>query len=181
MYAAIGAVLLLVGESLRPALADVGDLEALRWVQLVAGVALFAAAFSDAVIGRFAGRALRWRDRLRDDPSGANRSIVATASVAVAVEVPTMLPYLAAIGILAASDLAVAGQLGLLGGYVVVMVLPALALAVARAAAGRVVEGPLRRLDGWLTRQADEMTGWVFGIVGFFLAGDAVQALGLFS
>ena len=183
MYAAVGAALLLVGQSLASTLDGLGDVDAVRWAQLVLGVALFTAAFSDAVMGRLAGGALRWRDRLRgdgDDPGGG-RSIVTTAAIAVAVEVPTMLPYLAAVGILAATDLAIGAQVGLLGGYALVMVLPALALAVVRAAAGRRAELPLRRLDGWLTRQADEMTGWLFGIVGFLLAGDAAQALELFG
>ena len=183
MYAAIGAVLLVVGQSLATALDGLGDVDAVRWVELVVGVGLFAVAFSNTAMGRLAGGALRWRDRLRGDADGdgpgVGRSIVATAAVAVAVEVPTMLPYLAAIGILAATDLAVGLQLSVLGGYAVVMVLPALTLAVLRAAAGSRVEAPLRRLDGWLTRQADEMTGWVFGIVGFLLAGDAAQALEL--
>jgi len=185
MYAAIGALLLVVGGSLASALDGVGDLEPLRWAQLVVGVGLLAISFSKPVMGRLAGGALRWRDRLRDDDSGARGSargsVAATAAVAVAVEVPTMVPYLAAIGILAASDLAVAAQIGVLGGYAVVMVVPALVLAVARAVASRAVESPLRRLDAWLTRQAEEMTGWVFGLVGFFLAADAAQALGLFG
>lgn len=183
MYAALGTVLLVAGQSLASALDGLGDVDAVRWAQLVLGVALFAAAFSDAVMGRLAGGALRWRDRLDGDgdDSGVGRSVVVTAAVAVAVEVPTMLPYLAAIGILAATDLAVGAQIGVLGGYAVVMVLPALVLAVARAMAGRRLEAPLRRLDDWLTRQADEMTGWLFGIVGFLLAGDAAQALKLFG
>ena len=185
MYTVIGAALLLLGRSLGSALDGVGDVDAVRWVQLALGVALFAVAFSDAVMGRLAGGALRWRDRLRGDADGdgpgVGRSIVVTAAVAVAVEVPTMLPYLAAIGILAATDLAIGSQVGVLAGYSFVMVLPALVLAGVRAAAGRRVESPLRRLDGWLTRQADEMTGWVFGIVGFLLAGDAAQALELFG
>lgn len=183
MYAALGTVLLVAGQSLASALDGLGDVDAVRWAQLMLGVALFAAAFSDAVMGRLAGGALRWRDRLRGDgdDSGVGRSVAVTAAVAVAVEVPTMLPYLAAIGILAATDLAVGAQIGVLGGYAVVMVLPALVLAVARAMAGRRLEAPLRRLDDWLTRQADEMTGWLFGIVGFLLAGDAAQALKLFG
>ncbi len=182
-YAAIGAVLLVVGQSSAAALAGIGDVDAVRWFQLVLGTALLAVAFSDAVMGRVAGRALRWRDRLRGDDategSGARRSVVATATVAVAVELPTMLPYLGAIAIVAAADLAAGAQLALLGGYAVVMVLPAVLLAVSRAALGPRIEPSLRRLDAWLTRQADEMTGWVFGIVGFLLAGDAAQALGL--
>ena len=185
MYTVIGAVLLLVGRSLGSVLDGLGDVDAVRWAQLALGVTLFAVAFSDAVMGRLAGGALRWRDRLRGDADaeggGVGRSIVVTAAVAVAVEVPTMLPYLAAIGILAATDLAAASQVGVLAGYSLVMVLPALVLAVVRGAVGRRVESPLRRLDGWLTRQADEMTGWVFGIVGFLLAGDAAQALELFG
>ncbi|MCK5890175.1 GAP family protein [Aeromicrobium sp.] len=182
-YAAIGAVLLVVGQSSAAALAGIGDVDAVRWFQFALGVALLAVAFSDAVMGRVAGRALRWRDRLRGDDathgSSARRSVVATATVAVAVELPTMLPYLGAIAIVAAADLAAGAQLALLGGYAVVMVLPALLLAVSRAALGARIEPSLRRLDAWLTRQADEMTGWVFGIVGFLLAGDAAQALGL--
>lgn len=97
---------------------------------------------------------------------------------AVAIEIGSMLPYLAAIGIVTTSDVAWPASAGVLAAYCLVMVAPALVLLVGRVAAARVVDPVLRRLDRWLTKNAAEMTGWVLGILGVLLALDAFGRLG---
>ncbi|MEN5075462.1 GAP family protein [Isoptericola cucumis] len=146
------------------------------------------------------GRLVRWRERamgLDAAVPGADAApgVVGTtttvvrsrASVAplmglalgaVALEVGTMLPYLAAIGLLTASDLTTPVAGGVLAAYCVVMVLPALLLTAARLVAARRVDPLLRRLEAWLSRNAAEMTGWVLGILGVLLALNAMGGLG---
>ncbi|WP_125778334.1 GAP family protein [Antribacter gilvus] len=163
-------------------------------VQLVLGVALFVLSFrfdrkrSEARRARQEaegkqGRLSRWRERaLGADggpASGSALPLMGLALGAVSLEVATMLPYLAAIGMLATSSLAPATSVAVLAGYCVVMVLPALLLLAGRLAVARAVDPLLRRLDAWLTRNAEEMTGWVLGILGALLVLDAVGNLGL--
>jgi hypothetical protein len=89
-----------------------------------------------------------------------------------------MVPYLAAIGIVAAADVGPALSIVTIAGYCVVMILPALVLLVGRLVAHDALEGPLSRLDRWLTRNAQATTAWIIGIVGFLLAVNAVANLG---
>lgn len=135
------------------------------------------------------GRLARWRERalgIEADAAGAG-AVRTRASVlpllglalgAVAVEVGTMLPYLAAIGIITTSDVGWPASAGVLAAYCVVMVAPALLLLLGRLVAARAVDPLLRRLDAWLTRNATDMTGWVLGILGVLLALDAFGRLG---
>ena len=44
---------------------------------------------------------------------------------------------------------------------------------------GRLDEPVLVRLGDWFSRNADELLGWVLGIVGFLLVADAAQRLEL--
>lgn len=161
-------------------------------VQILLGAALFALSFRfdrthvearrrrQEAEGK-GGRLSRWRERaLAADgaPSGI-LPLTGLALGAVSLEVATMLPYLAAIGLLASSGLAPAATVSLLAAYCLVMVLPALVLLVARTTAARAVEPLLRRLDAWLTRNAEEMTGWVLAVLGVLLVVDAAGNLGL--
>ncbi|MEO3795574.1 GAP family protein [Nonomuraea sp. B10E15] len=59
--------------------------------------------------------------------------------------VATMLPYLAAIALIANSDLGWQLTGGVLAGYCAVMVVPATALAIARLAAHQRMDPPLQR------------------------------------
>lgn len=93
------------------------------------------------------------------------------------LELATMLPYLGAIGLLTTSDVNWSMQALLLGGYVVVMVVPALVLLVIRILARDRIDPWLKRLSGWMNRHADEATPWVLGIVGFLVARDAAARL----
>ncbi|RXR25792.1 GAP family protein [Oerskovia turbata] len=110
--------------------------------------------------------------------TGSVTALMGLALAAAAIELASMLPYLAAIGMLTRSDLGWPGTAVVLAGYCLVMVLPALVLLAGRVLAGRLVEPLLARLNAWMTKNAASTTAWVVGIVGFLLARDAVVWLG---
>jgi hypothetical protein len=173
-------VLVLGADAGLRAFGDLGDRPAVLWLELLVGVGLFALSWRyDSGRRRKRGepdRAARWRERVLHDPD-SSQGLVRLALSAGALELLTMLPYLAAVGLLASADLPAAWYLPLLAGYCVVMVLPALALVGLRVAVHDRLEGPLRRLDGFLSRHADSAIGWVMGIAGFLIARDAAVRL----
>ncbi|WP_086149361.1 GAP family protein [Cellulosimicrobium sp. KWT-B] len=135
------------------------------------------------------GRLSRWRERaLGIEADAVGTGVVRTRSSvlplmglalgAVAIEVGTMLPYLAAIGIVTTSDVGWPGNGAILAAYCVVMVAPALLLLLGRLVAARAVDPVLHRLDRWLTKNATDMTGWVLGALGVLLALNAFGRLG---
>jgi hypothetical protein len=179
-YFAVGIVLTAGAGTLREL---VGRSPVVSWVQLVVGVALFALSFyfDPKRVRRRRGGAdpsMRWRARL----STAEASPAAMAGLGVAaagIEVMSMLPYLAAIGLLTAAGVGAPVWVPVLAGYVLVMVLPAVLLLCLRLALGARVEPPLQVVSAWLWRRMDGVLSWVLGIVGFLLASDAVIRLDL--
>ncbi|RKR88127.1 Sap-like sulfolipid-1-addressing protein [Micromonospora pisi] len=148
--------------------------------QLVVGVALFAYSFrfGKKRKGSEPGRLLRWREQAMSG-EGSPKALVVLALTAVTLEVATMLPYLAAIGLISAAELALPTTVAVLAGYCLVMVLPALVLLGARVVGADRVQPVLVWVNGWMTRSAAETTGWVLGIAGFLLAANAAQELGI--
>ncbi|WP_028474340.1 GAP family protein [Nocardioides alkalitolerans] len=190
-YALVGIGLVLGASAVADLARDAGDLAPLRWAQLVLGVVLLAV----GVLGdprRWFGRrpepapegtdatsrTATWRARLTG-PGASYRMVVGVGLGAALVEVASMLPFLAAVGIITAADLAPAASALVVLAYAVVMVMPALLLLLLRLALGDRVEAPLARLSGWLDRTTAGATYWIFAIVGLLLAGDAAQALDL--
>ena len=183
-YLLVGLVLLAGAEALRDRAAGLADSPALAVLQLLLGATLFVLSFAMGRRtdgdGRRPGRLLRWRDRAMGaggSAGGGTGVLVGLALGAGLLEVATMLPYLGAIGLLSTSDLGAVQRGGVLAGYCVVMVLPALALVALRVLAARRVEPLLRRVSGWLERSGAGTTAWVVGIVGFLLARDALGRL----
>lgn len=181
----VAGVYLLLGIALvAGASALFGDLDALAEdpvvtrVQLVVGVGLLVGSF---FIGgkkkdgedRPRGRLLGWRERAMGTGSGIG-GLMTLALAAVALEVVTMLPYLAATGLIASTDLGMPARVVVLAGYCLVMILPALVLMAGRLVARRAVGPVLERLSRWMERHGGETTGWIVGIVGFLVARDAV-------
>lgn len=177
-YTVLGAVLLVLGRSV----SGLSPGPALRWAQLVAGVALFVLSFvvddrrkrELAAAQGLPPRMRRWRDRVSD---ASPRVAVVVAFTAVAVEAASMLPYLGALGLMTRQGFPVPVLALALVGYCVVMVVPALVLLGARVLAGPRVDPVLARLDAWIVRHGDAALGWCLGIAGFLLARDAVSAL----
>lgn len=166
-------------------LGDLTDSGPVLWAQLVVGVALFALSFlftkkrgevRRARRGDRQTRMQRWTARAVG-PEATLGTVTGVALAAGLVEAASMLPYLAAIGLLTAAGWGLVTSVGLLAGYVVVMTLPALALLGLRLAAARQAEPVLTKINDWLQRNKDEMLGWVLGIVGFLLAADAASRL----
>lgn len=191
-YWALGLVLLGGAEGLRGrsrSIAEWADSRPVVIAQLVIGVGLFLLSFAfgrkqaerrRARRGGAPTRMQRWTARA----VGPDATLGTVASIALGagvVEAASMLPYVAAIGILLASGAPFAANAGLLAAYVVVMVLPALVLLALRLALQDQVSPLLERINAWLQRNKDEMFAWVLGIVGFLLARDGfarLQAMG---
>ncbi|MBJ8341411.1 GAP family protein [Antrihabitans sp. YC3-6] len=148
--------------------------------QLAVGVGLFALSWRfDSKKRRSRGepdRVARWRERAIDSQS-SGRGLAILAVSAATLELFSMLPYLAAIGLLVASPLSAVQWIPLLACYCVVMIAPALLLVGARTAMHDRIEPLLRRIDAFLIRHADSAAGWALGIVGFLLARDAAAQL----
>ncbi|MEL6428326.1 MAG: GAP family protein [Planctomycetota bacterium] len=87
-----------------------------------------------------------------------------------AAELPTALPYLAATGLLGASDLGPAQVAAHLAIYCAIFVAPPLLLVMVQVVLGQRAAGPrFERLREKLRRGARETMLWLFGIVGFSL------------
>ncbi|RPF22692.1 GAP family protein [Myceligenerans xiligouense] len=174
------------GSALR-VLEGAGSSRTLDQAQLVLGVGLFLASFLfDGPIGRWrrerrerAGKVSamqRWKTRLVG-PDASAGTVVATALAAGVVEAASMLPYLAAIGILTANGIGVVAGALILVAYCLVMVAPALLLLALRVGAARAIEPMLGRINDWFSRRSGDLLAWTLGIVGFLLAADAFGRL----
>ncbi len=118
------------------------------------------------------GRLARWKDRARGDgPPGA---VVVLAATAVGLEAASMLPYLAAIALLATSGAGPGLTVAVLAGYCLAMVLPALVLLGVRSVLHDRLTPVLTRVEGWMTRNAGETTAWVLFLLGLYLVSEAL-------
>lgn len=122
----------------------------------------------------------KWQQRIAKalrSPGG----LVALAVIAGLLELPTMLPYLVAIGVLSNSTLALPAGIGVLAVYCLVMLLPALALLGLRVALGSRLDSVLQRVSSKMGRFASETLLWVAGIAGFLLLRAGLSALAPFA
>ncbi|GIE95212.1 GAP family protein [Paractinoplanes rishiriensis] len=178
-YFVVGVAVALGADAFLPQITRVLETEPARWTQLVLGVGLFFLSFrldrKNKKTQPGGGRVARWRERTMAEGSGVT-ALAGLALTAAALEVTTMLPYLAAIGLMTTSSLAPAEIALVMAGYCVVMILPALVLMLARMAAGDRVIPVLTRFSDWMARS--NAVSWIVGIVGFLLARDAAVALG---
>ncbi len=183
-YLLIGVLLLLGAAELAGPLGAALDSTGGRVLQLVAGAVLVVLGLTvepwtkagkerrrAAREARGPGRLARWRDRARGDgPAGA---VVTLAVVAVGVESVSMVPYLAAVALLATSGLGTLPAVGVLAGYCLVMVLPALVLLALRVTLHERLTPLLTRVEAWLSRASGETVAWVLFLLGLYLVGDA--------
>ena len=163
------------------------------WARLIVGIALFVAAWlipgKKAAVARQQarkrgeyvpqGRLEQWRERAMTGrhSRGSVLALGALAVLAASAEIPTMLPYLAGIGLLSAADLSNSAQALVLVGYCLVMIAPAGVLLTVRMVAGSRIDDALRKIGDFLEREAAETIGWLIGIVGAILAQRAISQL----
>ncbi|WP_331766275.1 GAP family protein [Embleya sp. NBC_00896] len=182
-YFCVGVVLVLGADTAldaaRRVLADIPSIP-LRVGQLVLGILVIALSYRLEARARrqgdTPGRMRRWRARAMSG-SGSFGGLMSLALVAAALEVATMLPYLAAVGLIADADLAPHLTGAALAGYCVVMTVPAIVLAIARIAAHDKAEPLLCRINDWVTRNSARALGWTVGGIGIGMVLNAIVSL----
>ena len=123
----------------------------------------------------------------RRDPATTRRlpmvhgpaTVFALGVAVTALELPTALPYLGAVGAITRANLAVGDWLPLLVAYNLIFVLPPLALLATHMALGDRAAPLLERLRSRLGGAAREGLLWLLGLVGFFLLTDALGHFGI--
>ncbi|WP_170163170.1 GAP family protein [Bogoriella caseilytica] len=203
--AVVAGAYLLIGLALLTALLTVGDV-ALNQVQswreqpvfllaqgaLAAGLILFSLRLDpmteagkarkrerEAARGS-SGRVSRLRERaVGEGARGGLAALLALALSAVALEIATLIPYLAGIGLVAGADPGAPASAGLLLLYCAVMIAPALLLLLGRVLAHRHLEPLLRRLEGFLSKHAHGTVALVLFLLGIFLGLNALEGLDL--
>lgn len=180
IYLGLGVALLLGIDLLNGVMDQIAASPVTPWLQLVLGVALFAVGVG-APNPRKKGRTELLQGNRSVEKTGGRRllGMVGLGAVASLTEAATMVPYLAANGIIAGLDVAWSGRLAILALYCVVMILPALVLLGAVLLWGAKIFPWVERVLPRLEYEAKVTLLWVAAIVGFIMAQRAAVALGL--
>lgn len=112
--------------------------------------------------------ARRWTDRARR-ASGRPGVLVGLALTAGVVEAASMVPYLAAMGIIADLEVGLGRGSLVLVGYCAVMILPGVLLCGVRALLGGRADSLLDRVHDWSVRYAAGAFSWAVGIIGVII------------
>lgn len=112
--------------------------------------------------------ARRWTARARR-ASGRPTVLIGLALVAGLIEAASMIPYLAAMGILADMGVGLGRGALILVGYCAVMILPGAVLCGVRAGLGAGADAFLDRAHGWAVSNATSAFSWAVGIIGVIL------------
>ena len=157
-------------------------------VQAVLGAGLIALSFrydAEPVARRRAARGGTptrlerwWASASAAGEHASARATLTLALGAALVEAASMLPYLAAVGIIATSAPGAPAAGAVLLGYVAVMLAPATVLLAVRLAAGERLAAPLTRTREWVRARTAGALGTVIGLAGLLLLVDAVRVLG---
>ncbi len=125
-----------------------------------------------------ADRVSRFRSRAVGQGSqGGLGPLLALALAAVGLEIATLIPYLAGIGLVAAAAPQLPGSALMIIFYCVVMITPVLLLLAGRLVAQRLLERPLVKLEAFLSRHANGTIALILFLLGLFLGLDALDAL----
>ncbi|AWS40121.1 hypothetical protein DKM19_01040 [Streptosporangium sp. 'caverna'] len=169
-YFLVGVMLMLGLSTVMENFGDALHSRTAYWVQLALGVALFVLSFRfDPKRRKKLGKPER---RFEPQPGGP-RAMIVLGLTAGLLEVATMVPYLAAIGIMTTSDLPVMQWVPLLATYVLIMIVPPLVLLALRGVVLGWLDPKLERLRTWMIKHSAAAVSWALAIVGFLLARDA--------
>ncbi|MGO1600255.1 MAG: GAP family protein [Brachybacterium sp.] len=113
--------------------------------------------------------ARRWTSRARR-ASGRPSLLISLALAAGLVEAASMIPYLAAMGILADMEVGLARGALILAGYCAVMILPGAVLCGVRALLGGRADAALDRVHDWAVKHVTSAFSWAVGIIGALIA-----------
>src|SRR5699024_4830447 len=131
-------------------------------------------AHEDASASRIYAKINAWRQSAVEDKRSGGTGTLGLMGIGVTaglLEVPAMLPYLAAIGMITTSapERGPVQNVLLLAGYCAVMLVPALVLLAVRVWLKSLVTPMLPRIDGWLARHAQSILAWTVGVLGVVL------------
>ncbi len=164
------AIVLGPGQLLLTLLPDIGA-RARDWIEVAAGVILIIAATFLAL-----SRGPAQPEAKGSTPSSPGRAAAMGATIA-ALELPTALPYFAAIAAIVGSGLALANQLALIAAFNLVFISPVLAMIGLLAMAGPGATERLRRIGSTLRARWRLAFALLAGAAGVLLI--AVGATGL--
>lgn len=172
----LGVAIMIGLDTVLASVANLLETRTAAWVQLFLGIGLFAMSF------RFdSKRSKRGFEAPSIPAAGGLKVMIALGLTTSVLELATMLPFIAALGLLTAANLPATQWAPLLAGYTVVMVLPPVVMLVASIVARDWFRPHLERVSTWLQTHGRDLVGWTLGIVGFLLAADAANRLGLFE
>ena len=190
-YLLLGIALLLGASTLLDTLQEAGNAQPLIIAQLVVGICLITAGVRMqpwTKAGKERGAARRAEKqtdtgpsllkRMRGhatDPSAPIGAVFVFALTAAGIEAASMIPYLAAIGILTASELSLVGRSVVLFTYCLLMIAPALLLLVSRLLLHNHVSPILTKLEASLARNANKAMPWAISLVGIFMVFDSLK------
>ncbi|MDN5688930.1 MAG: GAP family protein [Brachybacterium sp.] len=191
--AVIGAFYLVLGiallAGLLPLIESFGHLLASPVVMLVlavigVGLVLYSFRIDPKAVAKRGGdpeaSARKWTERARR-ASGHPGVLVGLALLAGVIEAASMIPYLAAMGIIADMGIGLGRGALVLVGYCAVMILPGVVLAGVRAALGARADSFLDRAHDWAVKNATTAFSWAVGIVGAIIVlntiGPALELL----
>ena len=191
--AVIGLFYLLLGiallAGLLPLLASFGHLLALPQVMLVLAVlgvllVIWSFRLDPKSVAKRGGdpeaSARSWTRRARR-ASGHPWLLVGLALAAGLIEAASMIPYLAAMGIIADMGAGLGRGVLILVAYCAVMLVPAAVLCVLRRLLGRRGDAFLDRVHDWAVKNASSAFSWAVGIIGAIIVlntiGPALQWL----
>jgi cytochrome c biogenesis protein CcdA len=130
-----------------------------------------------------AAAALLWLRRARPLAAGSRRlarrpkALFALGAGIMLVELPTALPYFAAIAVIVGGVDSLAGRIVLLAVFNFLFVLPLLLVAAVRLGVGERTERRLAGLDAWLRRHANRLLAMMTGAGGIALTIAGVAGL----
>ncbi|MDS1270611.1 GAP family protein [Lipingzhangella sp. LS1_29] len=171
-YLALGIALMSGLDLVVTRLGPVADHRAVLWLQAVLGIALLTHSCVKPTQRRDAPA--RWESRELHIPI-----MVSLGLGTFLLEGATVLPYLAAVGIMTAAGLSPLQWLPLLAGYVTIMLLPPIVMYLGHRLLGSRLRPRMERWRHQLSEGAMEGLAWLVGIAGFLLLANAVNRLGL--
>ena len=175
VYFALGVAMLLGFTGLGSYVERITDASAFPWITLVMGAIL-------AIFGIFAPNPVK--PAPGELPKQLNKPIQTSLPKMIILglgasltEAATMLPYIAAMGIISDWDTPMAGQVAAIGAYCGIMIAPTVILAMIALVAGQKFFPRLEKAVPRLQYEAKVTLLWVAAIVGIYMVVNSVDAI----
>ncbi|UIZ93436.1 GAP family protein [Corynebacterium sp. CNCTC7651] len=174
VYFVLGLGLLLGFAGLGTALDRLTKTDVFPWITLILGAAL-------AIFGIFSPNPKKPEPgQLPKRAAGATNSVPSMVAIGLGAsltEAATMLPYLAAMGIIGSWDIPTAAKVGAVGMYCLIMIAPTIILATLALVFGQRFFPKLERIIPRLEYEAKVTLLWIAAIVGIYMVANSVATI----